>query len=72
MNVFNKPTEGHVSIAVKEQQKKGSMSINMGFSLNNDNSVINGKTLSGLCSNCENNIQCDWQRENKIFCEHYQ
>jgi hypothetical protein len=72
MNVFNKPTEGHVSITLKQSQKKDRMNINMGFSLNKENSFIKGKTLSGLCCNCDNNMQCDWQRENKIFCEHYQ
>jgi hypothetical protein len=72
MNVFNKPRETHASVVVSQLKKNDQMSINVGFSLNNENSLTKSKTLSGLCCNCENNTHCDWQRENKVFCEHYQ
>lgn len=72
MNVLNKSRKENASILVKQQDKENNSTSKMDFSKNNENSIFLPNYFFGLCSNCENNLQCAWQRENKIFCEHYQ
>lgn len=72
MNILNKTRQGNVSVVVKQQDKENKSTNIMSFSETNENSIFKPNYFFGLCSNCENNLQCAWQRENKIFCEHYQ
>lgn len=70
MNVLSKVSNINVATIVKDQ--KVGLTVDKSSSLAIQNLVLMESSCYGLCSNCENNTQCAWQRENKIFCEHYQ
>lgn len=72
MDVKNVTRKTTASFGLNYQKISNDMVTDEVFSLTNERLFTKGNTLSGLCTNCENNTHCDWQRENKIFCEHYQ
>ncbi|WP_091090421.1 hypothetical protein [Flavobacterium gillisiae] len=73
MNILEKQGIDSIPVAIKRKVKRDKMIIDLDFSVvAKEESAFKGEVNVGLCINCDSNIHCTWQRNNKMFCEHYQ
>ena len=73
MNVLNKQGTGYVPIGIDlDTIQHTKMQDRSGAATAVEDRIVTNEANLGLCSNCDNSSHCMWQRNNKMFCEHYQ
>lgn len=73
MNILEKNGIDPLQVAIKRKTKRDKMIVDLDCTVvGNQKSILKGEISLGLCLNCDSNVYCTWQRNNKMFCEHYQ
>lgn len=72
MSLLEKKGFDYIPIVIKRKLKKDKMIVDLDVSaVSKEKSIVTNGLISGLCSHCDDNLHCDWKRNNKMFCEHY-
>lgn len=73
MNIVDKQKNNSILCGIKINSIPLEIKVNSDFSLIEiDSLILMDAVHDGLCLNCDFKNQCFWQKNNKVFCEHYQ